>query len=101
MGIMATVSRLDTPALRNLCKTHGISRLRVFGSVARGEAGPQSDLDLIADFSLPVSLFDLISIERELSELVGLRVDLLTEGAISPYIRERITDDIQVLYEAR
>ena len=86
MGIMTTVSMLDTPALRNLCKTHGISRLRVFGSVARGEAGPQSDLDLIADFSLPVSLFDLISIERELSELVGLRVDLLTEGAISPYI---------------
>jgi len=100
MCTMATVTSLDTPALRALCKTHRISRLRVFGSVARGEADPQSDLDLIADFSSPVGLFDIVGIEGELSRLFGMRVDLLTEGAISPYIRERITDDIKVLYEA-
>jgi hypothetical protein len=95
-----TVAELDSPQLRALCKTHAISRLRVFGSYARGEASPSSDIDLIADFSAPASLFDLVRAERDLSELLGMPVDLLTEGAISPYIRERITDDIQVLYEA-
>jgi predicted nucleotidyltransferase len=101
MVAMATVAGLVTPALQDFCRAHSISRLRVFGSFARGEATPRSDLDLIADFSSPVSLFDIVSIERQLSELLGMRVDLLTEGGISPYIRERIASDIQVLYETR
>jgi uncharacterized protein len=98
---MALATRLDPALFRAFCKSHGISRLRAFGSFARGEATPESDLDLIADFIGPVSLFDIVRIERELSDLVGVQVDLLTEGAISPYIRPRIADDIKVLYEAR
>lgn len=98
---MATVTDLFGPPIVDFCRRHGISRLRVFGSLARGEAKPSSDIDLIADFSSPVSLFDIVRIERELSDLLRRRVDLLTEGAISPYIRERVTDDIRVVYEAR
>ena len=98
---MALATRLDPEAIQDFCKSNGISRLRAFGSFARGEATPQSDLDLIADFSAPVGLFDIVRIERKLSELLGVQVDLLTEGAISPYIRARIGDDLKVLYEAR
>jgi len=98
---MAVATRLNPAAIAAFCRSHGISRLRLFGSFSRGEETPQSDLDLIADFARPVGLFDIVRIERELSELLQTRVDLLTEGAISPYIRERISDDIQVLYEAR
>jgi hypothetical protein len=97
---MVTVAALDHEALEAFCQRNGISRLRVFGSFARGEATPQSDLDLIADFPGAVSLFDIVRIESDLSSLLGAKVDLLTEGAISPYIRERIQDDIKVLYEA-
>jgi hypothetical protein len=57
-------------------------------------------MDLIADFSRPKSLLDIVRIEREMSSALGVRVDLLTEGAISPYIRERIVDDLRVIYEA-
>jgi hypothetical protein len=98
---MAIATHLNPSVIAAFCEGHGISRLRLFGSFARGEETSQSDLDLIADFSAPVGLFEVIRIERELSDLLGVRVDLLTEGAISPYIKERIADDIQVLYEAR
>jgi uncharacterized protein len=97
---MNTVASLASPALAEYCRTHSISRLRVFGSFARGEATSGSDLDLIADFASPVSLFDIVRIEDQLSELLGMRVDLLTEDGISPYIKPRIANDVQVVYEA-
>jgi len=101
MGSMVAVTTFNHDALRGFCQSHDITRLRVFGSFARGEAAATSDIDLIADFSSPKSLFEIIRIERDLSTLMGRGVDLLTEGAISPYIKDRITDDIQVVYEAR
>jgi predicted nucleotidyltransferase len=95
-----SVRRLDSSKVADLCHRNGVRRLRVFGSYARGEATEASDVDLIADFSVPKSLVDIVRIEREMSAVLGLRVDLLTEGAISPYIRERIADDLRVIYEA-
>ena len=90
----------DVSKLADVCRRNDVTRLRVFGSYARGEATGTSDVDLIADFSAPKSLLDIVRIEREMSAALGLTVDLLTEGAISPYIRERIADDLQVIYEA-
>ena len=91
---------LDRSKLEVLCRRNEVTRLRLFGSLARGDATDTSDIDLIADFSAPKTLFDIVRIEMEMSEALGRRVDLLTEGAISPYIRERIGDDIRVVYEA-
>ena len=95
-----SVLPLDSPRVAEVCRRNGVTRIRVFGSYARGEASAASDIDLIADFSAPKSLLDIVRIEREMSAALGLRVDLLTEGAISPYIRERIADDLRVVYEA-
>ena len=92
------IARLDK--LASICKRNQVARLRLFGSYARGEATESSDVDLIADFASAKSLFDIVRIEMEMSHALGRKVDLLTEGAISPYIRERITDDIRVVYEA-
>lgn len=82
-----------------LCTRHDIERLRVFGSVARGDDSATSDIDLLADFTRRKSLLDLVRIEREFAEQLGRRVDLLTERALSPYLRDRILAESHVVYE--
>ena len=72
----------------------------IFGSMARGEATDKSDIDLLVKFSKRKSLLALVKLERELSTILGRKVDLLTEAAISPYLREQIMHDLQVIYEA-
>jgi len=99
-GCPMSVLPLDASKVADVCRKNEVTRLRIFGSYARGEATGASDIDLIADFSAPKSLLDIVRIEREMSDALGLRVDLLTEGAISPYIRERIADDLRVVYAA-
>jgi predicted nucleotidyltransferase len=73
----------------------------LFGSTARGEDTASSDIDLLVRLSKPKSLLSLVKLERTLSEAIGRKVDLLTESAISPYLKERILKEIKVLYEAR
>jgi predicted nucleotidyltransferase len=91
--------RIELEVLAELCDRNDIGRLRVFGSVARGEDAEGSDIDLIADFTRRKSLLDLVRIEREFSERLGRRVDLLTERGLSPYLRERILREARVVYE--
>lgn len=82
-----------------LLTSHGAKTIAVFGSYARGEAGPASDLDLLVDFETDLSLLSLIQIEQELSKLLGIKVDLVTEGALSPYIRQRIKKDLRLIHQ--
>ncbi len=70
--------RLHQDELRRL----GITSLFVIGSVARDEAGPDSNLDLIAEFERPIGYLGLARVERELGELLGCKVDLATPGMI-------------------
>lgn len=90
---------LDHEALVRFCLKHDITRLRLFGSVARGEDQEGSDIDLLVDFGTRKSLLDHVRIERELSELMGRPVDLLTERALSPHLRERIIESARLVYE--
>jgi predicted nucleotidyltransferase len=69
---------------------HGTQNVRVFGSVSRGEAGTKSDVDLLVKLEPGRSLLDLIAIKQELEDLLGREVDVVTEDAVSPYIREQI-----------
>ena len=66
----------------------GVLSLRLFGSVARGEARPNSDVDLMARFEKGLGIIDLAEIERVLSDLLGARVDLSQEGRLKNPIRE-------------
>lgn len=82
--------RSNREQIENLAHRHGISRVRVFGSVARGEAGAVSDLDLLVDTAPERSLFDLIAFWQDVEELLGLHVHVVTDGGVSPYLRDRI-----------
>jgi uncharacterized protein len=68
----------------------GVKRLVVFGSVARGEAVPESDVDLLITFSRPVGLVEFAAVKSRLEEILQRRVDLATEEALRPAMRERV-----------
>lgn len=83
----------------SLIKKHGARKIAVFGSYARGEEKPKSDIDILVEFSERKSLLDLVGIEQELSDALGIKVDLLTEKSISPYLIDRIKREMKVIYE--
>jgi predicted nucleotidyltransferase len=87
----------DTNTLIELCRKNDVAKLAVFGSMARGEANDQSDIDLLVEFSKRESLLALVSLERKMSAAIGRKIDLLTEAAISPYVRDRIKRDLRVI----
>lgn len=73
-------------------KHSGIVRLSLFGSTARGDAGPSSDVDLLATFDSTrrISLLDIAGMELDLAEMLGCKVDLIEEGALKPRIQEMV-----------
>lgn len=83
----------------SLIKKHGVKKVAVFGSYARGEEKPQSDIDILVEFSERKSLLELVGIEQEISDKLGMKVDLLTEKSISPYLIGRIKNEMKVIYE--
>jgi len=76
---------------------HGVSGLRVFGSVARGEDRPDSDVDLIADLPPGMSLFGLSRLQAELEAILGTRVDLAPAQDLKPDVRSRAERDLVAL----
>ncbi|MBU4350609.1 nucleotidyltransferase family protein [bacterium] len=79
-------------------KNQGARKIAVFGSYVRGEEKPGSDIDILVEFSGRKSLLELVRIERELSEVLGIKVDLLTEKSISPYLIDTIKKEMEVIY---
>jgi len=76
----------------------GARRISLFGSFVRGDDSAGSDLDIIVEFSERKSLLELVRLERELSELLDRKVDLLTEKSISPYLIDRIKGEMEVIF---
>jgi hypothetical protein len=87
-----TTLRAYEPELR----AAGISRLALFGSVARNEAQPGSDIDLLAAFDAgrELSLLDIIGIENRLTDLVGHPVDLVEEGTLGPRVGKNVNREV-------
>lgn len=92
---------INTDKITEICRQNDVAMLGVFGSLARGEATDESDVDLLVKFSGSKSLLGLVALERQLAGALGRKVDLLTEAALSPYLRERIMCELQVIYGAR
>lgn len=78
------------PALR---RRRHVCEIAVFGSVARGEAGPASDIDLLVTFGPEASLFDFVEPEEELSARFGRRVQATTPGSLRPAMREQVQSE--------
>jgi uncharacterized protein len=91
----AVAARLDE--VRAAIARYPVGNPRVFGSVARGEDDEKSDLDLLVDPLENTSLFDLAGLELELSDLLGVRVDVLTPGGIKPRIADAVHRDARPL----
>ena len=81
------------PDIAEIATRFGVRSVRVFGSRARGDNGPHSDLDLLVRFEPGRGLLDLAGFKLELEELLGCAVDVVTEGGLSPYLREQILRD--------
>lgn len=86
--------------LEDICRRHGVMQLRVFGSASRGEAGPDSDIDLLVDFESPKGFFELLRLEDELEAFFGCPVDVVTEPGLSPYLRKPILASATVIFDA-
>ena len=80
-----------------ILKKFGAKKISIFGSYVRGEATPESDLDIIVEFDRPIGLIKFVGIEIELSETLGINVDLLTEKSISPYLIDGIKKEAVVI----
>jgi predicted nucleotidyltransferase len=92
--------KLHSDEVAGICKKYHVASISVFGSTVREEATTESDIDLLVTFSRPISLLQMVALERELSEVLGRKVDLLTEASLSPYLRDRILKDRLDVYAA-
>lgn len=81
-------------------KSYKPVKIGVFGSFARNENTPKSDIDILINFKNTISLFQLVKFERELSELLGIKVDLVTENALKNWkLKQYIEKDLQIIYQ--
>ena len=89
MNLRQTLNEKREEILR-VAALHGARNVRIFGSVARGDAGPDSDLDVLVDMEPGRSLFDMGGLLTDLQELLGCHVDVVTEKGLRERIRDRV-----------
>lgn len=83
--------------VRRIAAARGATHVRVFGSVGRDEQSASSDLDLLVDMAEGRTLFDLIALSNDLEKRLGVKVDVVTEASLSPYMRDRVLDEAVAL----
>ncbi len=81
---------INREKILRIAASYGARDLRVFGSVSRGEANLKSDIDILITLETGRSLLDIVALKQDLEDLLGCKVDVVTEDAVSPYIREEI-----------
>src|SRR3989339_249540 len=97
---MAKRVEIPRDAIADFCRRHRIRKLSVFGSAVRDDFGPDSDLDILVEFEPGARVgLDFFDMEAELSELLGVEVDLNTEGFLSRYFRDQLLAEAEVQYE--
>lgn len=80
-------------AILRICAAHGCGNVRVFGSFARAEAGPGSDLDLLVDITGPTTQWWPGGLKEELEQLLGRRVDIVTERGLNPWVKDSVLSE--------
>ena len=85
--------RAKRDEILRICRKYGARNVRVFGSVARGDADEQSDVDFLVELEPGRTLFDLGGLQYDLEQLLECRVDVVTERGLKPRIRERVLQE--------
>ena len=89
MGI-ADLLKFKRSEILRFAQAHGAHNVRIFGSVARGEARSESDVDFLVEMDSGRTLLDLIELSQDLETLLQCKVDILTDQGLSPYLEQRI-----------
>ena len=90
---MLDLVRTKREQILRLARRHGVTEVRVFGSMARGNAGPQSDVDLLVDVGPDPSPWFPGGLIAELEELLGRRVQVVTERGLDDLLRDRVLEE--------
>lgn len=85
--------RSEREQIKEIAQKYGILRVRLFGSVARGEANSKSDVDLLVELPPRTNLFTLVAIKQELEDSLHRPVDVVSEAALSPYLRDQVLQE--------
>jgi predicted nucleotidyltransferase len=96
------VTQVDEASLADLCRRYRVRELSFFGSAARGEMRPDSDIDMLVEF-LPdaeIDLVDFAGLMLDLSHLLGRKVDLVSKNGLKPLIRVAVLEEARPLYAA-
>lgn len=92
---------VNSTQLKGICEQNGISYLGLFGSYARNEQTADSDVDLLVRFRSPVGYFTLVEVQNILEKLFKKDVDLVTENALSKYIKPKVIGGLKTIYGSR
>ena len=82
-------------------KQNRVTEIGFFGSFARDEMTPESDIDVLVEYTRPTTLFDIVRMQLDLSEKVGRKVDLVSRSAVRPDVMEYIKKDLRMLFHAK
>ncbi len=93
MKSLEEIVRILREHKEELAQRFGVRELAIFGSYVRGEATPESDLDILVEFDEPPGFFQFLRLEQYLSELLGVRVELVTREALKPHIGQHILQE--------
>ena len=96
MGIEQLLKEKRAEILQ-IAKQHGAYNVRVFGSIARGEAGPESDIDLLVALEKGRSLLEFVALNQDLEDFLGKKVHLLSDEGVHPYLKKHIYEEAVVL----
>ena len=102
-NFMVAFNGVEIPeeAVAEFCRQHGIRRLSLFGSILQDDFGPDSDIDVLVEFEPGTRVgLRFFTMERELSQLFGRKVDLNTPGFLSKYFRDEVLAEAVVQYDA-
>ena len=101
MWYKTNMNEVDTNTILKPLNGGSLEYVGIFGSRARGNARQDSDLDILVRFTEPQGLLRLANMRRQISKDLGVEVDLVTEGSLSPFIRDEIISDLKTIYGKR
>lgn len=87
---IVSLTRANRAKIIEISEKYGARTVRLFGSVATGSASQSSDLDVLVEMNPGSTLLDIVAIKQDLEDLLGCPVDVVTEEALSPYIRAQV-----------